>query len=99
MEGPAWLSILSAIIHERAQSGDPSSYTVKLLGRGTERIAQKIGEEGVEVALAAITRDVDGCAEEIADLLYHLGLLMEARGFGWNEVIAKLRERHSTRSK
>jgi phosphoribosyl-ATP pyrophosphohydrolase/phosphoribosyl-AMP cyclohydrolase len=97
--GPAWLATLSTIIHERARSNDPSSYTIKLLERGPERIAQKIGEEGVEVALAAVRRDGDGCAEEIADLIYHLGVLMEARRFGWNEVIAKLRERHASRSK
>jgi phosphoribosyl-ATP pyrophosphohydrolase/phosphoribosyl-AMP cyclohydrolase len=102
-EAPApaagWLGQLSAIIAERAQSGGSSSYTRKLLDEGPSKIAQKIGEEGVEVALAAVTRDVDGCVEEVADLVYHVSVLMQARGFGWDEVIAKLRERHASASK
>ncbi|HEY1146013.1 MAG TPA: phosphoribosyl-ATP diphosphatase, partial [Allosphingosinicella sp.] len=61
---------------------------------GPTRMAQKVGEEGVEVALAAVTRDNAGCIEEAADLLYHLTVLMEARGFGWDDVAAKLKERH-----
>jgi phosphoribosyl-ATP pyrophosphohydrolase/phosphoribosyl-AMP cyclohydrolase len=67
---------------------------VKLLSDGLPRIAQKVGEEGVEVALAAVTRDAAGCAEEMADLLYHLSVLMQARGFGWEDVISVLRARH-----
>ena len=93
-EGPAWLATLSRIVAARHSGMDESSYTVRLLGEGPARIAQKIGEEGVEVALAAVTRDAAGCAEETADLLYHLAVLMEARGFGWEDVIAVLRRRH-----
>ena len=94
-EGPAWLAELSRIVSDRAASGDPSSYTARLLAEGIPRIAQKVGEEGVEVALAAVSRDAEGCAEEVADLLYHLVVLMQARGFGWEEVIAVLRARHA----
>ncbi len=94
-DGPAWLAELSAIVAERAAAGDETSYTRKLLAEGIPRIAQKIGEEGVELALAAVNRDTDGCAEEAADLMYHLIVLMEARGFGWDKVIAVLRQRHS----
>jgi phosphoribosyl-ATP pyrophosphohydrolase/phosphoribosyl-AMP cyclohydrolase len=97
-DGPAWLAELSRIVAERAGSGDETSYTRRLLDRGVERIAQKIGEEGTEVALAAVTRDADGCAEEIADLLYHIAVLMEARDFGWNDVMTVLKSRHSERS-
>ena len=97
--GIGWLSQLSAIIAERAQSGDASSYTRKLLDAGPAKIGQKIGEEGVEVALAAVSRDVDGCVEEVADLVYHVSVLMEARGFGWEEVAARLRDRHASASK
>lgn len=97
-KGPAWLGELSRIVAERAASGDESSYTRKLIDGGVERIAQKIGEEGVEIALAAVTRDANGCAEEIADLLYHLTVLMEARDFGWEDVIRVLKSRHSERS-
>jgi phosphoribosyl-ATP pyrophosphohydrolase/phosphoribosyl-AMP cyclohydrolase len=97
--GPGWLARLSAIIAERARSGDSSSYTKKLLDGGAGRIGQKIGEEGVEVALAAVSRDNEGCIDEVADLLYHLSVLMEARGFGWDDVTMRLRERHSKASK
>jgi phosphoribosyl-ATP pyrophosphohydrolase/phosphoribosyl-AMP cyclohydrolase len=84
-------------VSDRAASGDASSYTRSLIERGVERIAQKIGEEGVEVAIAAVTRDAETCASEIADLLYHVAVLMEARDFGWDEVIAVLKSRHSER--
>lgn len=93
--GAGWLAELSRIVGERAASGDEKSYTRSLLDSGVERIAQKIGEEGVEIALAAVSRDADGCAEETADLLYHLAVLMQARGFGWDDVIAVLRKRHA----
>ncbi len=97
-EGPGWLAELSSIIAERAAVGDESSYTRTLLDAGMERIAQKIGEEGTEVALAAVTRDASGCAQEAADLLYHLAVLMEAKGFGWDDVVAVLKQRHSARA-
>lgn len=98
-EAPAelsgWLGELSRIIRDRAQSGDHSSYTRKLLDEGLERIGKKIGEEGVEVALAGVGRDVAGCVEEVADLVYHVSVLMEARRFGWEDVITVLRARHA----
>jgi phosphoribosyl-ATP pyrophosphohydrolase/phosphoribosyl-AMP cyclohydrolase len=96
--GPAWLADLSAVVAGRAGSGDPTSYTRKLLDAGPQRIGQKIGEEGVEVALAAVSRDTEGCADEIADLLYHVAVLMEARGFGWDDVVAALKHRHAKAS-
>ena len=99
LDGPAWLSDFSMIIADRATSGDLSSYTRKLLDAGPQRIGQKIGEEGVEVALAAVSRDAAGCAEEVADLLYHVAVLMEARDFGWDEVVAVLKQRHAKASK
>ena len=97
--GPAWLAALSSIIAERARSGDETSYTRKLLAQGLPRIAQKMGEEGVEVALAAVTGDAISCAEESADLLYHLAVLMEVRQFGWEDIVAILQERHRQATK
>ena len=97
--GPAWLADLSLIIADRARSGDGSSYTRQLLDAGPQRIGQKIGEEGVEVALAAVSRDAGGCAEEVADLLYHVAVLMEARDFGWEDVVAVLKQRHAKAAK
>lgn len=93
-EGVGFLAHLARVVRQRAQAGDEASYTARLLAAGPARIAQKVGEEGVEVALAAVTRDNDGCIEETADLLYHLTVLMEARGFGWHDVAAKLKARH-----
>jgi len=93
-DGPGWLAELACIVAQRAESGDESSYTARLLADGLPRVAQKVAEEGVEVALAAVTRDTAGCAEEAADLLYHLTVLMQAKGFGWSEVIDVLRSRH-----
>lgn len=93
-DGPGWLGDLARIVAERAAAGEQASYTARLLTEGLPRIAQKVGEEGVEVALAVVTRDAAGCAEEVADLLYHLTVLMEAKGFGWGEVIETLRRRH-----
>jgi phosphoribosyl-ATP pyrophosphohydrolase/phosphoribosyl-AMP cyclohydrolase len=92
--GPGWLASLSKIVAGRIASGDPASYSARLAAEGPARIAQKIGEEGVEVALAAVTRDTVSCAEEVADLLYHLTVLMETKGFGWSDVIRVLQARH-----
>ena len=97
-DGPAgagWLGKLARIVHERAQADPAESYTARLLAEGLQRIAQKVGEEGVEVALAGVSRDAAGCAEETADLLYHLIVLMEAKGFGWDDVAKVLAERHN----
>jgi phosphoribosyl-ATP pyrophosphohydrolase/phosphoribosyl-AMP cyclohydrolase len=95
-DGLGWLNELSSIIADRAASGDESSYTRKLLDSGLERVAKKVGEEGTEVALAALARDSSACAEEAADLLYHLAVLMQAKGFSWDDVIAVLKARHAS---
>lgn len=93
-DGPGFLGSLARIVAGRA-GGDPAeSYTARLLAEGPAKIAQKVGEEGVELALAAVGRDRAGCIEEAADLLYHMIVLMEARGFGWEDVSKVLRERH-----
>jgi phosphoribosyl-ATP pyrophosphohydrolase/phosphoribosyl-AMP cyclohydrolase len=93
-DGPGFLGALGRIVASRA-GGDPrESYTARLLAEGPAKVAQKVGEEGVELALAAVSRDREGCIEETADLLYHVSVLMEARGFGWEDVAAVLRERH-----
>jgi phosphoribosyl-ATP pyrophosphohydrolase/phosphoribosyl-AMP cyclohydrolase len=93
-DGPGFLGALSRIVASRA-GGDPAtSYTARLLADGPAKVAQKVGEEGVELALAAVSRDREGCIEETADLLYHVTVLMEARGFGWEDVAAVLRDRH-----
>ena len=95
--GPAgigWLAQLARIVHDRRGADPAGSYTARLLAEGATRIAQKIGEEGVELALAGAGGDREACIDEAADLLYHLTVLMEARGFGWDEVAGRLRDRH-----
>jgi phosphoribosyl-ATP pyrophosphohydrolase/phosphoribosyl-AMP cyclohydrolase len=92
--GAGWLGKLARIVKQRSQADPAESYTARLLGEGLNRIAQKVGEEGVELALAGAAGDTASCVEEAADLLYHLTVLMEARGFGWDEVVARLEARH-----
>ena len=94
-DGPGWLADLAAIVHSRRQAGDESSYTRRLLTEGVGRVAQKVGEEGVEVALAAVSRSADQCAEEAADLLYHLTVLMEALNLRWADLVGVLKRRHA----
>lgn len=96
--GAAWLAELAAIVRDRAGASPEESYTARLLAKGPIRIAQKVGEEGVEVALAAATGERDEVVSETADLLYHLTVLMQARGFGWSDVGAELQRRHSGQS-
>jgi phosphoribosyl-AMP cyclohydrolase / phosphoribosyl-ATP pyrophosphohydrolase len=93
-EGVGWLARLARIVDQRAAADPEESYTARLLAKGSSRIAQKIGEEGVEVALAGAGGTREECIEETADLIYHLTVLMRSRGFGWDDVTAKLRERH-----
>jgi len=93
-EGVGFLAELSRIVARRADADPEESYTARLLADGPAKVAQKVGEEGVELALAAVGRDRDGCIEEACDLLYHLAVLMKARGFDWSDVSAVLRRRH-----
>lgn len=85
---------LDALVARRDAERPPGSYTTRLFESGTRRIAQKVGEEGVETALAAVAQDMDALTGEAADLLYHLLVLLRARGLGWAEVVEVLRSRH-----
>lgn len=86
------LADLAQTINQRKINPAPNSYTCSLFAQGMARMAQKVGEEGVEVALAATT-DPSKLAEESADLLYHLLVLLEANGLGLKNVLAVLRQR------
>jgi phosphoribosyl-ATP pyrophosphohydrolase/phosphoribosyl-AMP cyclohydrolase len=92
--GIGWLPALARIVADRAGADPKQSYTARLLAEGPNRIAQKVGEEGVELALAGAAGEREACISEAADLIYHVTVLMQARGFGWDEVTEKLRERH-----
>lgn len=79
----------------RAQTADPaSSYTAKLYASGTKRIAQKVGEEGVETALAATVNDRFELTNEASDLMYHLLVLLQDQDLNLTTVIDNLRKRH-----
>ena len=86
------LTRLARTIAERHREMPESSYTAQLIGRGAGRIAQKVGEEAVEVVIAAL--EEEKLAEESADLLYHLLVLLEERGVKSEEVAEVLDERH-----
>lgn len=86
---------LQRVIAQRAQDGKEGSYTRQLMDAGQARIAQKVGEEGVEVALAAVASG--DLIEESADLIYHLLVLLQSSGCHWDEVEAELRRRHAQR--
>jgi phosphoribosyl-ATP pyrophosphohydrolase len=87
------LADLAKIIAERARSGDAGSYTAKLVGAGVGRCAKKFGEEAVEAALAAVAEDDAALTAEAADVLYHLLVMLEARGVPLDAVMAELKTR------
>ena len=77
---------LEARVHQRAAESAEVSYTRKLLDKGVAHCAKKLGEEAVETALAAVTEDRAHLIAETADLLYHLLVVLEARGVTLTEV-------------
>jgi phosphoribosyl-ATP pyrophosphohydrolase len=87
------LADLALIIARRARSGDPGSYTAKLMESGVPRIARKFGEESVEAVVAALGEDDAALIGETADVLYHLLVLLEARGVPLAAVMAELERR------
>lgn len=87
------LDELQAVIDGRLAQRPEDSYVAKLAAAGVARAAQKVGEEGVETALAAVTRDDDGLGEESADLLFHLLVLLRIRGLSLEDLLAKLASR------
>lgn len=89
-----WLHQLEQLLAERKNADPDSSYTASLYARGTKRISQKVGEEGVEVALAATSGDKAELVCESADLMYHLFVLLQDQGLSFDDVINKLKERH-----
>ncbi len=85
---------LDALVAERERLRPSGSYTTKLFDSGVRRIAQKVGEEGVETALAAVVQDDEALASEAADLLFHLQVLLRSRGLALEDAVAVLRQRH-----
>jgi phosphoribosyl-ATP pyrophosphohydrolase/phosphoribosyl-AMP cyclohydrolase len=96
-EALAYLATLEGIIAQRIEERPEGSYSARLYGEGPGRIAQKLGEEGVELALAAVSRDDGAVLAESADLLYHLLLLLKSRGLTLVQAVAELESRHRDR--
>jgi phosphoribosyl-ATP pyrophosphohydrolase/phosphoribosyl-AMP cyclohydrolase len=91
--GIGQLGALERTIAARAEVSPDKSWTAALLAKGPKRIAQKVGEEGVETALAGAAGDAEELAAESADLFYHLSVLLKARGLGFSDVMDVLRAR------
>jgi phosphoribosyl-ATP pyrophosphohydrolase/phosphoribosyl-AMP cyclohydrolase len=98
-ENLAFLAELEAIIGRRITEKPQDSYTARIFTAGPTRIAQKIGEEGVEVALAAVGGQDSRIVSESADLVYHLLLLLKSRNLSLEQVAHELRSRHDSQGR
>lgn len=87
------LSDLEAIVAERARSGDPSSWTAKLVAGGMERAAKKLGEEAIETVIAAVSGDTEAVVSESADLVYHWLVVLNVAGVPLSDVLDELARR------
>lgn len=92
-----FLNKLETLIQARVMDPKSGSYTSQLVAGGLHRIAQKLGEEGVELALASVSNDRDATIKEAADLVFHLLVLLNAQGIALADVIACLQQRHHER--
>jgi phosphoribosyl-ATP pyrophosphohydrolase/phosphoribosyl-AMP cyclohydrolase len=90
-----FLGTLDALVAQREQERPDGSDTTRLFDGGVRRIAQKVGEEGVETALAGVAQEDAALLGESADLLFHLVVLLRARGLSLKDAVAVLRERHA----
>jgi phosphoribosyl-AMP cyclohydrolase / phosphoribosyl-ATP pyrophosphohydrolase len=89
-----WLNHLKSVIRDRKNNPSEKSYTASLFEKGTNKIAQKVGEEAVELVIEAMDSNDDLFKGEAADLLFHYLVLLEQRGMDFDEIIDVLRERH-----
>lgn len=94
MSETAFLEKLQSVIRQRLTDAPEGSYTAKLASQGMLKVAQKLGEEGVELALAAAAQDRARVTAEAADLVYHLLLLLAMRELTLADVVAELERRH-----
>jgi len=89
-----FLSTLEQVIADRLKEPSQESYTASLAASGPNRIAQKIGEEGVELAIATVAGDRQEITEEAADLLYHVLVMLRCQGIALSDVVDVLEARH-----
>ncbi|MHA7102436.1 bifunctional phosphoribosyl-AMP cyclohydrolase/phosphoribosyl-ATP diphosphatase HisIE [Roseivirga pacifica] len=89
-----FLGYLTDVIKERRQLSTDESYVARLFSKGINKVAQKVGEEAVEVVIEAKDNDDKLFLDESADLLFHYMMLLEAKGFSLSDVVSILKERH-----
>jgi phosphoribosyl-ATP pyrophosphohydrolase len=89
-----FLSELEQILRQRAEADPGESYTATLLQKGQSYIAQKLGEEAVELVIAGVQADADRIVAEAADLLYHLLVLLQSHELQLADIVAELKSRH-----
>ena len=90
-----FIAELENIVRSRLEDGDAESYTARLAAAGTRRIAQKVGEEGVELALASTSGNNQEIIDEAADLVYHVIVLLNERALSLEDVSRRLEMRHA----
>lgn len=88
---------LETIVQSRLANPTKESYTAKLAAGGPKRLAQKVGEEGLELALAAVSGDRDEIIDEAADLIYHIVVLLSDKRLSLTDVAMRLESRHNDR--
>ena len=96
-DSAAWLDQLKHVIRSRKDASVSSSYTASLFQLGTHKIAQKVGEEAVELVIEALMQNDELFKGEAADLIFHLLVLLEDRGIDLSEIIAVLQSRHAAK--
>ena len=90
-----FLKTLEAVIRRRLDDPPPDSYTARLVAQGRQRVAQKVGEEALELALAAVAGERAAVLNEAADLLYHMLVLLNEQDACLAEVVSVLQSRHA----
>lgn len=91
------LAKLEQVIADRITANDSdASYVARLATAGLAKVAQKVGEEAIETVIAALSEKEDRLTAEMADLLFHLTILLHQRNLGWADVLAELDRRHGT---
>ena len=93
-DNAAWLDQLKHVIRSRKNASADTSYTASLFQKGTHKVAQKVGEEAVELVIEALMKNDDLFKGEAADLIFHLLVLLEDRGIGLEEIVKTLQARH-----
>ncbi len=94
VDNAAWLDYLKHVIRSRKNESAESSYTASLFQKGTHKVAQKVGEEAVELVIEALMKNDELFKGEAADLIFHLLVLLEDRGIGLEEIVSLLQKRH-----